>query len=256
MNSEMFFQKIPKWLLAAALIFWMVQASHAKMTKPAESGRSPAGVRPESPFPTGIPAVPDVIVARMREGVQATSRSLGGTASLKKISAVEAGPFFKRRALNPGPLDYILKIRLAPGTDVFAAAAEMAASPDVLWAEPLYMHRICHTPDDPQVNSQWYLDQVQAFSAWDEFLKKFPQGRNAEVVIAVVDNGVSLSHPDLAAVIWSNAGERPGDGLDNDGNGYVDDVNGWDFADDDNNINPDPQSSNGDKWHGTGVAGI
>ena len=257
MTAEAFFKNFPKLLLASGLLFWTAQASHAAKNKPAGYSLAPAGVRQENPFPADIPVVPGVIVARMRGGVPTHSRGgISGTASLKKISAIEARPFFNRRSVNPGPLDEILKIRLAPGTDVFAAAAEMAASPDVLWAEPLYMHRIFHTPDDPRVNSQWYLDQVRAFAAWDEFLKKFTQGRNPDVLIAVVDNGVYLSHPDLAAVMWSNAGERPADGLDNDGNGYVDDVNGWDFADDDNNVNPDPVSSNQDKWHGSGVSGI
>lgn len=69
------------------------------------------------------------------------------------------------------------------------------------------------------------------------------------VIIAVIDTGVDITHPDLAANIWANPGEIPNNGIDDDGNGFVDDVNGWDFGDLDN----DPSDPQG---HGTHVAGI
>ncbi|RSD26984.1 S8 family serine peptidase [Mesobacillus subterraneus] len=72
-----------------------------------------------------------------------------------------------------------------------------------------------------------------------------------EVVVAVIDSGVDLNHPDLKEKIWTNPGEIPGDGIDNDNNGYIDDVNGWDFYNNDNSVY-DPLD--GDD-HGTHVAG-
>src|SRR5690606_25670724 len=66
------------------------------------------------------------------------------------------------------------------------------------------------------------------------------------------DDGVETTHADLSANIWINTGEIPGDGIDNDNNGYIDDVKGWDF--DNNNNNPDPNVSSDD--HGTHVGGI
>jgi subtilisin family serine protease len=69
-----------------------------------------------------------------------------------------------------------------------------------------------------------------------------------DVVIGVIDSGVDINHPDLAANIWVNPGETPNNGIDDDGNGFIDDVNGWDFYDDDNT----PNDGNG---HGTHVAG-
>ena len=72
-----------------------------------------------------------------------------------------------------------------------------------------------------------------------------------DIVLAVIDSGVDIDHEDLAANIWTNPGEIPGDGIDNDNNGFIDDVNGWDFIDGDNDPrDPDVNS------HGTHVSGI
>ncbi|MGP1383970.1 MAG: S8 family peptidase [Thainema sp.] len=89
---------------------------------------------------------------------------------------------------------------------------------------------------------QWNLDQVGAPEVW-------AQGYTGQgVVVAVIDTGVDYNHVALADNIWANAGEVANNGIDDDGNGYIDDVQGWDFAYDDN----DPMDNNG---HGTHVAG-
>lgn len=99
------------------------------------------------------------------------------------------------------------------------------------------------TPNDPYYYSQWGLNNISASAAW-----QYSTG-SKNVVVAVIDSGSDLTNQDLVDNLWTNPGEIPGDGIDNEGDGYVDDVYGWNFADN----NPDIQDRYG---HGTHVAGI
>jgi len=108
------------------------------------------------------------------------------------------------------------------------------------------------TPNDPELDQQWYLEQIQAYDAWDQ-----TTGSNT-VIVAILDSGIDLDHPDLKNNLWTNPNEIADDGLDNDGNGYIDDIHGWDFIDDDNQPEPNLYEPyiNEAVVHGTLIAGI
>ncbi|MBU0731426.1 S8 family serine peptidase [Patescibacteria group bacterium] len=123
--------------------------------------------------------------------------------------------------------------------------------------EPNHYRKIqAKYPNDPSFNVQWYLDQasgadVDAPQAWGEETGK------ASVVVAVIDTGADMNHPDLVNNFWVNSGEIPNNHIDDDNNGYVDDVNGWNFLDNNNNLNPVPDGGDdAGVSHGTHVAGI
>ncbi len=117
---------------------------------------------------------------------------------------------------------------------------------EVVYAEKNRTITVLAVPNDTFFGRQWGLYKVNAPLAWDETTG------SASVVVAVVDTGVDIEHPDLASKIWQNSGEVAGNGLDDDGNGFVDDVNGWNFY---YNYPVQPGYDDG-HGHGTHVAGI
>ena len=119
--------------------------------------------------------------------------------------------------------------------------------PGVEYAEPDYIVRASVIPNDPGFGNLWGMNRtndadIDAPEGWDIF-----RG-NANFPVGVIDTGVQYTHPDLAANIWTNPGEIAGNGIDDDGNGFIDDTRGWDFVNNDNN----PMDDNG---HGTHCAG-
>ncbi len=124
--------------------------------------------------------------------------------------------------------------------------AEFAADPRVDRVEPDYILRVDATPNDPEFSALWGISRIRAPGAWD-----LTTGASS-VVVADIDTGVDYAHPDLAANMWHNPGEIAGNGLDDDGNGYVDDVYGMASADD----VTDPGDPMDVQGHGTHTAGI
>jgi subtilisin family serine protease len=138
---------------------------------------------------------------------------------------------------------YVVDVAGAGDSSIAELAKKVSAQPDVEWAEPNYIRQTSAVPNDTYYGQQWHLPAISAPAAWDT-----TKGAK-HIIIAVVDSGVDYTHPDLAPNIWTNVDEVPGDGVDNDNNGFVDDVRGWDFEAGD----ADPQDELG---HGTHVSGI
>jgi hypothetical protein len=175
--------------------------------------------------------------------------------------------FLQRTENNPlrygESLERWCKIYYESELDAAYLAIKVRQLPDVEHAEPLYKRSLTNIPNDPFVSSQSYLNIVRAFDAWNALAAS--NDTSTAVVIAVIDSGVDYDHQDLAANIHINPGESGFDaqgrdkrfnGIDDDGNGRIDDWRGWDFtagadgASEDND--PKPPRNN----HGTHVAGI
>ena len=135
----------------------------------------------------------------------------------------------------------IVKLNLA-GQDVLDAIEILKENPQVVYAEPDYFYTSSAVPNDPLWDGQWDMRKIQAPEAWE--LHK----GSGDVLVGVVDSGIDCDHIDLANNIWTNPGEIPGNGIDDDGNGYIDDVHGWNFYF--SNNDPDDDHS-----HGTHIAG-
>jgi subtilisin family serine protease len=150
-----------------------------------------------------------------------------------------------------GELTNVYTLDLAPGIDPSAAAEHLRKDPHVIYAYPNGTATAVITPNDPYFSTVgtwgqpfddlWNLKKIGAPSAWDS-----NQGEG--VVVAVVDSGLDLAHPDIASNVWLNIDEIAGNGIDDDGNGFVDDMNGWNFS----SANANPSDDFG---HGTHVAG-
>ena len=187
----------------------------------------------------------------------------------------------RERAAAADPLEPQSVRRLTPSVSLVRAASArsdrgldralriLEADPAVAFAEPNLVRALDLEPDDPRYGELWGLSNtgqdhpladppppeaggtadadIDANDAWDS------QTGASDVIVAVVDSGVDVSHPDLDGSLWVNAAEDIGTpGVDDDGNGYVDDVNGYDFADGDADPSPGTGESAG---HGTHVAG-
>ncbi|MBI2926487.1 MAG: S8 family serine peptidase [Verrucomicrobia bacterium] len=147
--------------------------------------------------------------------------------------------------------------RLPPGLGVANAVQALSANPNVLYAEPNYLVHALAIPNDPLRGDLWGLHNLGQTGGTADADIDGPEAWNVRtdastVVVGVIDTGIDYTHEDLAANIWTNPGESGGgketNGLDDDGNGYIDDFRGWDFVNEDN----DPFD---DAFHGTHVAG-
>lgn len=183
-------------------------------------------------------------VKEMKLLFQSAKAVRNGISPLGRAQSKAAAP----AASNMGSV-YMLK--LSESADAVAAAKAFSKHPEVEYAQPNFKIQSHFIPNDTYYQSTgswgqpeddlWGLKIMQMEAAWD-----ISQGKGA--IVAIVDTGVDYTHPEIVANIWRNPGEIADNGIDDDGNGYVDDTRGWDFGNDDN----DPMDKYG---HGTHVAG-
>ncbi len=157
-------------------------------------------------------------------------------------------------------LERISILRAASAEAATRIGAALRNDPRVEYAEPRRLRNLHGAPsgrpgsldgvpDDPFYSLQWYLPAIEAEAAWN-----ITRG-DPSVVIAVVDVGVDFNHPELTHARWVNNAELSGaPGVDEDGDGYIDDVHGWDFVDNDSDPTPSPLEP--PMSHGTHVAGL
>ena len=160
-----------------------------------------------------------------------SSKSLFGTSSLKQDFG----------------LNRISIVEYSSDADPLLLAVKISKLEEVEWAEPKLIYPIEFVPNDQFYSSQYAMIKIKAQDAWDV------STGDTSIVIAIIDSGVDWDHPDLTANIWRNWNETPGNGIDDDFNGYVDDVRGWDFGGLNGTPDNDPMEDRPD--HGTHVAG-
>ncbi len=167
--------------------------------------------------------------------------------------------FASYRSLVGTPDQFVGILREGVGRDVIRSSNALSGDERVAWAQPNFYQSLkknVFIPNDSRFANQWHLNNtgqggglVDADSdlpeAWD-----INPGQTSNIVIGIVDDGVPTDHPDL--LNWVNTGEVAGDNIDNDGNGWIDDVNGWNFVSNNNESSPTASTDR----HGTSVAGV
>jgi subtilisin family serine protease len=225
---------VRRLLLAAALASALAAAAVASAANRPHAAGKPA-------------AVPGSIIVGFKSHVSAKGRA-------GVLGAVDARP-----TKRFGKIDSTV-VSVSPANTNWTIRT-LEQDPRVAYAEPNFIVHAADTPNDPSFPQEWGLDNtgqqvnwtsgtpdadIDAKEAWSV------STGSPDVTVAVIDTGVDVAHPELAQNIWINQGENCAgcrtNGIDDDGDGYVDDWRGWDFVNGDN----DPTDDNG---HGTHVAG-
>ena len=239
------------WAVSLLLILCLSTAIGAQHTS--------AFSTPNSPHFT-----PGELLIRVTPKAQAELERLHAKSPLQKLhdqvgvrSVYPLFPHIAHPAANPNlKRTYLLRFQMP--VDLHTINASYAAHPLIEATEFNYIRQTQASeiiPNDPRFEEQWNLSLIDMPGAW-----AIEKG-DPEVIIAVVDTGFDYTHEDLASQTWVNAGEIPDNGIDDDNNGYIDDVNGWDFSEPPKS-DGNGKSQNGDNdpidesGHGTHVAGI
>lgn len=213
--------------------------------------------------PTQIPrdeVMPGSVIVQFNAPIGlAKSSATTGVASFDALAsrygAYSIEPIFPHEALRRMKgTEKLLRtyiIRYAADTHPLDVCRDIASDPNIEIAEPSPKIRRHERPNDVLFSQQQdYINAVSLVPAWDVI-----KGEAGNVTIAIVDGGTDWQHEDMRDILWVNEGEIPGNGIDDDNNGFIDDVHGWNFAN--NTNNPRGRSTQQLNYdHGTAVAGI
>lgn len=277
----MFLQRYPplsrvsqyRWLLLLTILLALIAL--LPITQRAERrSLAPQSQAPQAPLKRSqkkdVNAVPGEILVRFRPG--SAGKRLG-----RQLVTEKTGRQIPMliKAVNPA-FEIVEGLRVAQVNppDAGNALEALRARSDVIYAEPNFIRKALVAPNDPRYLEMWGLNNtgqratfagnpgtagndIRAEQAW-----AITTGSRS-VVVGVIDSGIDVNHEDLRDNIWTNPGEVAGNGIDDDANGFVDDINGWDFAHNDASVfdyteptYPPSLSYTGDlEDHGTHVAG-
>lgn len=203
----------------------------------------------EKASPASAGYAPNRLIVKYRQGTDVAQRKQAATS----IDLTELKP------IGPRGDQSVQLMKVPSGMTVETAMTLLKSRPEIEYAEPDYIATAAYTPNDTYFGTQWSLNNtaqtiggrtgtvgadIRAVSAWD-----LERGTSHAVAVAVIDTGTDLTHPDLTASLWTNLAEIPGNGIDDDSNGFVDDVHGYNFV-------SGSGTPTDDYGHGTHVAGI
>ena len=185
--------------------------------------------KPTSQASQQAPSVPDEILMKFKPGVPENAKE-----NIRNSHGLKVDDVITQIGVE--------KVKVAPQARDRVIEA-LNNNPNIEYAEPNYIVQELLTPNDTGYIGQWALKKIQAAQAWD-----ITTG-SSSIVVAVIDSGLYTEHEDIKGKVWLNSDETAGNGIDDDNNGFIDDVNGWNFYGNNNNIGEGT-------GHGTGVSGV
>lgn len=208
---------------------YLIKRAQVSLPNGVERSASNAIIRRTSPG-TYVPGI-IVVKTRIAHGVAKQHSTIPGSTvnrSLEALSVAEVNSAYTKVAdgmlAREIGLDRVYYVRYTDAIDPFDACARLMDDPEVEYAIPFYTHKLFYAPNDTRYGQQPWMGSMKVDKAWD-----VTKGA-ATVVIAIIDSGTDWQHEDLSANIWMNTKEIPSNGIDDDSNGYIDDVRGWDFV--------------------------
>ncbi len=199
--------------------------------------------------------VPGEVIVKFKSSARTLASIQADAGRLHALGAMGLETMIDRSKLSSplksvSELDNLYRVQISRDEDPRIVASRLRKLPEVEFASPRIIHRLAVVPNDSLFQLQNYLVQINAPQAWEHI-----KAEQNPVVIAIVDGGSDIEHPDITANLWTNPDEIPDNQRDDDGNGYVDDIVGWNFATETGDPSGLPNQP-GNASHGTHVAGL